>query len=65
MGCRVRATDRAADSISFENIDGADGSFMHSQARAFIFFAHRSDLCGKFSDAKLCDSKNESIFEML
>ena len=36
-GCRVRATGRTAARTSFENGDGADGSFKRPQARALDF----------------------------
>ena len=60
-GCRVRATDRAADTTSCKNGDGLLGSLKRPQAGAFDFLHILVTFCENYSDAELY-GRNESIF---
>ena len=46
--------------ISYENGDGADGSFEHPEAHSLVF-SRQSDLSDNFSDAKLYAIENDPI----
>ena len=62
-GCRVRANDSGNVRASCENGDGVGGSRKRPQERVLEFFVYSlSSLARELSDAKLNDSKNESIF---
>ena len=51
---------RPATRTSYENGDGADGSFEHPEAHSLVF-SRRSDLSDNFSDAKLYAIENDPI----